>query len=325
MNQLLSGLRAAAEPTRLRILALCARGELTVSDLTAILGQSQPRVSRHLKVLVEARLLQRLREGTWAFYRLSDTGAAAGLARGLVGFIPEGNDVVARDLERLEAVKSLRADIASSFFRRNAGEWDDIRKLYINDEEVERALLALLPQREVHSLLDIGTGTGRILEVFGKEIDRGVGIDLSREMLAVARVNLDKLGLLNCHVRYGDMNQLPLTYESFDAVTFHLVLHYAEDPAAAVREAVRFLDPGGRLVVVDFAPHEEEKLRTEHAHRWLGFEDGEVRSWFKAAGLTPGRTVRLPGNPLTVCLWPATRDGAKARARVPAATLEART
>jgi ArsR family transcriptional regulator len=325
MNQLLSGLRAAAEPTRLRILALCARGELTVSDLTAILGQSQPRVSRHLKVLVEAGLLQRLREGTWAFYRLSDTGAAAGLARGLVAFIPEGNDVVARDLERLEAVKKLRADIASSFFRQNAGDWDDIRKLYINDEEVERALLALLPQREVHSLLDIGTGTGRILEVFGKEIDRGVGIDLSREMLAVARVNLDKLGLLNCHVRYGDMNQLPLTYESFDAVTFHLVLHYAEDPAAAIREAVRFLDPGGRLVVVDFAPHEEDKLRTEHAHRWLGFEDGEVRSWFKAAGLTPGRTVRLPGNPLTVCLWPAMRDGAKARARVPAAALEART
>lgn len=325
MNQLLSGLRAAAEPTRLRILALCARGELTVSDLTAILGQSQPRVSRHLKVLVEAGLLQRLREGTWAFYRLSDTGAAAGLARSLVGFIPERNDVVARDLERLEAVKRLRADIASSFFRQNAGEWDDIRKLYINDEEVERALLSLLPQREVHSLLDIGTGTGRILEVFGKEIDRGVGIDLSREMLAVARVNLDKLGLLNCHVRYGDMNQLPLTYESFDAVTFHLVLHYAEDPAAAIREAVRFLEPGGRLVVVDFAPHEEEKLRTEHAHRWLGFEDGEVRSWFKAAGLTPGRTVRLPGNPLTVCLWPAMRDVAKARASVLAATFEART
>jgi SAM-dependent methyltransferase/DNA-binding transcriptional ArsR family regulator len=325
MFQVLQGLRAAAEPTRLRILALCARGELTVSDLTAILGQSQPRVSRHLKVLVEAGLLQRLREGTWAFYRLSDTGAAAGLAHGLVGFIPDGNDVVARDLERLELVKQLRADVASSFFRRNAGEWDGIRKLYINDEEVERALLALLPRRDVHGLLDIGTGTGRMLEIFGNNIDRGVGIDLSREMLAVARVNLDKLGLRNCHVRYGDMNQLPFTYETFDAVTFHLVLHYAENPGAAVKEAARFLEPGGRLVVVDFAPHEEEKLRTEHGHRWLGFEDGEVKSWFKAAGLSAGRTTRLPGDPLTVCLWSATRDGARTRPGVPAAEIEART
>lgn len=326
MDQLLQGLRAAAEPTRLRILALCARGELTVSDLTAILGQSQPRVSRHLKVLVEAGLLQRLREGTWAFYRLSDTGTAAGLARSLVGFIPDGNDIVVRDLERLGSVKQLRADVASSFFRRNAGEWDGIRKLYINDEEVERALLSLLPRHDVHGLLDIGTGTGRILEIFGNDIDRGVGVDLSREMLAVARVNLDKLGLRNCHVRYGDMNQLPLTHESFDAVTFHLVLHYAEDPQAAVKEAARFLEPGGRLVIVDFAPHEEEKLRTEHAHRWLGFEDGEVKSWFEAAGLAPGRTVRLPGDPLTVCLWSAARGSAAARAAVPAAAaIEART
>jgi ArsR family transcriptional regulator len=324
MDQLLQGLRAAAEPTRLRILSLCARGELTVSDLTTILRQSQPRVSRHLKVLVEAGLLQRLREGTWAFYRLADTGAAADLARGLVGFVPEENDVVARDLERLESVKKARADVATAFFRRNAGQWDGIRKLYIDDEEVERALLTLLPRQEVRGLLDIGTGTGRILEVFGGGIVRGVGVDLSREMLTVARVNLDKRGLQNCHVRHGDMNQLPLAQETFDAVTFHLVLHYAEDPAAAVKEAARFMEPGGRLVVIDFAPHEEEKLRKEHAHRWLGFEDGEVESWFRGAGLSPGRTIRLPGNPLTVCLWSAARGGAAPARGARTLELEAR-
>jgi ArsR family transcriptional regulator len=325
MDQLLQGLRAAAEPTRLRILALCARSELTVSDLTAILRQSQPRVSRHLKVLVEAGLLQRLREGTWAFYRLADTGEAAGLARGLVGFVPAGNDVVARDLERLDAVKKARADVASAFFRSNASQWDRIRRLYIDDEEVERALLSLLPRQDVHGLLDIGTGTGRILEVFGQDIRRGVGIDLSREMLAVARVNLEKRGLLNCHVRYGDMSQLPLTDETFDAVTFHLVLHYAEDPEMAVREAARFLEPGGTLVVVDFAPHEEQSLRTEHAHRWLGFEDGDIDAWFRAAGLSPGRNIRLPGKPLTVCLWSATRNGVPASRTAPAIEIEART
>lgn len=325
MNQLLQGLRAAAEPTRLRILALCARSELTVSDLTTILRQSQPRVSRHLKVLVEAGLLQRLREGTWAFYRLADTGDAATLARGLVGFVPAENDVVERDLERLESVKKVRADVASDFFRRNAGQWDGIRKLYIDDEEVERALLTLLPRQEVRRLLDIGTGTGRILEVFGEDIGRGVGVDLSREMLTVARVNLDKRGLLNCHVRHGDMTQLPLTYETFDAVTFHLVLHYAQDPAAAVKEAARFLEPGGRLVVVDFAPHEEQSLRTEHAHCWLGFEDREVEAWFRAVGLSAGRTIRLPGKPLTVCLWSATREAAVPARGARTLELEART
>lgn len=324
MDQLLQGFRAAAEPTRLRILTLCARSELTVSDLTAILRQSQPRVSRHLKVLVEAGLLQRLREGTWAFYRVADTGPAAGLARGLVALVPAENDVVARDLERLEAVKKARADVASAFFSRNASHWDSIRKLYIDDEEVERALLTLLPRDEVRGLLDIGTGTGRILEVFGPDLVRGVGIDLSREMLTVARVNLDKRGLRNCHVRYGDMNQLPLAHESFDAVTFHLVLHYAEDPAAAVKEAARFLEPGGRLVVVDFAPHEEENLRRQHAHRWLGFEDGDVESWFRGAGLSPGRTIRLPGQPLTVCLWSAKRGGAARAVGAKALELEAR-
>jgi len=324
MNQLLQGLRAAAESTRLRILALCARGELTVSDLTTILGQSQPRVSRHLKVLVEAGLLQRVREGTWAFYRLSDTGQAAPLAHGLVEFIPPDTDLVKRDLERLESVKRLRADVASAFFRRNAAEWDGIRRLYINDVEVERALLSLLPKGKVHGLLDIGTGTGRILEILGQDIERGVGIDLSREMLTVARVKLDERGLMNCHVRYGDMNQLPLAEERFDAVTFHLVLHYAENPEQAIREAARFLEPGGRLVVVDFAPHEESSLQSEHGHRWLGFDDDEVEAWFRAAGLTAGRTIRLPGTPLTVCLWSATLGRSVSKPAAAAVQLEAR-
>ena len=324
MDQLLLGLRAAAELTRLRILALCKRSELTVSDLTQILGQSQPRVSRHLKVLVDAGLLQRLREGTWAFYRLADAGEMADLACQLVDFIPRDNDVVKRDLERLETVKRHRADVASAFFRRNAKEWDAIRRLYINDTEVESALQSLL-SGEVGALLDIGTGTGRILEIMGGRIGRGVGIDLSREMLAVARVNLDSQGLSNCHVRYGDMNQLPLGGEAFDAVTFHLVLHYAEDPAAAIAEAARFLDPDGRLVIVDFAPHEESGLRSEHGHRWLGFDGADVEAWFRAAGLVPDQTITLPGDPLTVCLWSAVRENAASRATAPSAELELRT
>lgn len=307
MDHLLQGLRAAAESSRLRILTLCSRGELSVSDLTKILGQSQPRVSRHLKLLVEAGLLERFREGAWAFYRLADKAPGGALARILVDQVSADDSVVGRDRDRLEAVRSERAARAAAFFRKNAAHWEQIRRLYINDQEVERALLDLLPKSEIDELLDIGTGTGRILEVYGDSIRRGVGVDLSRQMLSVARVNLEQRGLTNCQVRLGDMGQLPLADERFGAVTFHLALHYAEEPARAIAEAAHYLAPGGRMVVVDFAPHRELSLQTEHAHRWLGFEDSAMDDWFRRAGLVPGRIVRLPGASLTINLWSADR------------------
>lgn len=309
MERLLRGLRAAAESSRLRILALCSRGELTVSDLTKILGQSQPRVSRHLKLLVEAGLLQRFREGAWAFYRLADKGPDGALVRILVDQVSFDDGIVSRDFERFEAVRAERAARAAAFFRENAADWQEIRRLYINDQEVEHALFDLLPKSEVDALLDIGTGTGRILEVYGDSIRRGVGVDLSHEMLSAARVNLDRRGLTNCQVRLGDMGQLPLADERFGAVTFHLALHYAEDPSHAISEAARYLAPGGRMVVVDFAPHQEHSLRTEHAHLWLGFDDVEIDTWFRSAGLVPGRITRLPGSSLTINLWSAERSG----------------
>lgn len=307
METLLNGLRAAAEPSRLRLLALCAHAELTVSELVQILGQSQPRVSRHLKLLCEAGLLDRFREGTWAFYRLAERGPCAGLARQVIDLIPDGDATLALDLERLEAVKRANEERAAEYFRRNAGEWDEIRALHIADDEVEDAIVGLLPPNGVKDFLDIGTGTGRILELVGPHIERGVGIDLSREMLAVARSNLQRADLRNCQVRQGDMYQLPFPGGSFDAAVIHQVLHFAEDPAEVIAEAARALRPGGRLVVADFAPHQVESLRTEHAHRRLGFQDAEVQRWFAAAGLVPGRVVPLDGDPLTVCLWTATR------------------
>jgi len=307
MDILLSGLRAAAEPSRLRLLALCAHAELTVSELVQILGQSQPRVSRHLKLLCEAGLIDRFREGTWAFYRLSEMGRCAELARVLIDLIPVDDGTLALDLQRLEAVKKANSDRAAEYFRRNAEGWDKIRTLHIAEDAVEAALGNLFPQSGMKDFLDIGTGTGRVLELFGSRVERGVGIDMSREMLALARANLQKSGLRNCQVRQGDMYQLPFSDESFDGVVIHQVLHFAEDPAEAIIEAGRALRPGGRLVVVDFAPHNLAMLREEHAHRRLGFNDGEVTRWFELAGLSPDKTVTLEGEPLTVCLWSATR------------------
>ncbi len=307
MDSVLAGLRAVAEPTRLRLVLLCAEAELTVSDLVGILGQSQPRVSRHLKLLCEAGVLDRFREGAFAFYRLARRGAGADLGRALLRLLSTNDPVAALDHQRLDTLKRERAAAAAAFFRANAPQWDKIRSLYVADREVEAALVALLPTEGIDDLVDVGTGTGRMLELFGPRIEHAVGVDLSREMLAVARVNLERAGLRNCSLRQGDMYQLPLAGESFDAAVFHQVLHYAEDPRRALREAARVLKPGARLVIVDFAPHEVEALRTEQAHRRLGFADEEMLQWCEEAGSDPGPSAHLPGEPLTVTQWTARR------------------
>jgi len=239
MESLLARLRAAAEPTRLRLLALCAGAELTVSELTTILGQSQPRVSRHLKLLCEAGLLDRLREGSWVLYRLSRRGRAGELAGLLAGLVPDDDPIVALDRERLGQISSARAESAAAYFRANAAQWGKIRSLYVDESEVERALLDLVPANETRELLDIGTGTGRMLEILAPRAEHAVGIDASREMLTIARVNLERVGLRNCSIRHGDMYQLPLAGASFDTVVIHQVLHYAERPAEAIRRAPR--------------------------------------------------------------------------------------
>ena len=303
MEALVTALKAAADPTRLRVLALCRRSELTVSELVRILGQSQPRVSRHLKILDDAGLLSKSREGNFAFLRLADRGAFATLARTLADSIPQRDETLRRDLDRLEAILTERADRASRFFRDNAGRWNEMRQLHGREDAVEKAIAERLPDNRRGDLLDIGTGTGRMLELFASEFDRAVGVDLSREMLSVARAALSDPRMAHCQVRQGDMQQLPVPNESADVALVHQVLHYATDPARAIREAARTLKPGGRLLIVDFAPHEVERLRIEHAHNRLGFSDPEISEYLRQAGLVPGEPLHLPGETLTTVLW----------------------
>jgi ubiquinone/menaquinone biosynthesis C-methylase UbiE len=310
LETLLTGLRAAAEPSRLRLLVICSQGEWTVTELTQVLGQSQPRVSRHLKLLADAGLLERFREGSWVFYRRAQSGAGARLARNLCRMLPGEDPDLALDRQRLAAVRAGRREQAARYFAAQAERWDQIRSLNLDETRIESALLGLFGDQPPRSLLDIGTGTGRVLQLFAPRIGFGLGIDLSREMLAVARANLDRTSLRNCQVRQGDMYHLPLPDGSFDAATLHNVLRFADDPAAALAEAARVLRPGGRLAVVDFAPHKLEFLRDQHAHRRLGFADGEIKEWFAAAGLAFEPPIRLEGDPLTVVIWPARRIGA---------------
>jgi len=306
LEALLVGLRAAGEHTRLRILALCARAELSVSELVKILGQSQPRVSRHLKVMVEAGLLERLPEGAQVFFRVPDDAAVARLAQALVGLIPQADAGLHRDFSRLQQVRDARAKQAQDYFHTVAKSWDTIRSLYVPQRLVENKLLEILGDEPVQELLDIGTGTGRILEILAPQVSRGVGIDLSNGMLAVARSNIEGKGLMNIHVRKGDMYQLPLEDASVDLAVLHMVMHYSDDPLEVIREAARVLRPRGRLLVVDFAAHTEEKLRSQFQHHRLGFTDAEIRQCFKKAGLIAHqKTEQLVGDPLTVKFWQA--------------------
>ncbi|SVD07997.1 uncharacterized protein METZ01_LOCUS360851, partial [marine metagenome] len=239
LDFVLQGLRAAAESTRLRVLALCAQNELTVTELTEILGQSQPRVSHHLKQLCDAELLERRQEGTWAFYRMRSDGRGRELVGTLLMLLPENDEALMLDRERLGEVKRARAVEAQRIFAENAPRWDELRKLYVPEYEVELALKGLFSDLRVNDFLDIGTGTGRILNLMADSIQRGVGIDLSRAMLAVARVNLQRPGASNCQVRHGDMYKMPFAAKSFDAVSIHMVLHYSDDPATVLTEAGR--------------------------------------------------------------------------------------
>ncbi|MBB4304849.1 ArsR family transcriptional regulator [Rhodobium orientis] len=311
-NVLLGSLKAAAEVTRLRILALLARGELTVKDLTAILGQSQPRISRHLKLLVEAGLVERLPEGAWAYYRLSDDDTVGAFIRGILCQIDDSDPVIAGDSQRLDGVKQEHAEAAARYFSANAGEWDRIRLLQAADAAVEKAMREAVGNRPFEAFLDIGTGTGRMLELFSDLYNRGIGIDANHSMLAVARANLEKAGVRDAQVRHGDLYALPLPSDSVDLVVIHQVLHYLGDPARALREAARVLAPGGRLLVVDFAPHDLEFLRTEHAHLRLGFSHDQIAQACAAAGLeteairdlAPATAASGTGDGnLTVTLW----------------------
>jgi ArsR family transcriptional regulator len=305
VDTLIGALKAGGEPTRLRVLALLAEAELTVKDLTAILGQSQPRISRHLKLLAEADLVDRHPEGAWVFYRLSESSRS--IARALMDLVDAGDPALARDRERLAEVKREHAESARRYFAENAADWDTIRALHVADASVEAAILDVLGARRFDSYLDLGTGTGRLLELLAPLCSRAVGIDTSTDMLAVARANLDRAGIANAQVRLGDIYNLPLARDSFSLVTIHQVLHYLDDPERAIAEAARVLRPGGRLLVVDFAPHEMEFLRERHAHRRLGFGHEPMRQWIEAPGLALDKAIDLSAGEgpekLTVTIW----------------------
>jgi ArsR family transcriptional regulator len=315
-DQAVGVLRAAAEPTRLRILALLAREELAVLELCRILGQSQPRVSRHLKLLAEAGLVERFPDGAWVFYRLAGAAPARALAEQALALIAPADPVLARDAERLAVVDKERSGQAAAYFADNAERWDEIRSLHTDEAAVEAAILEAAGDGPFQRLVDLGSGAGRMLTLLGGRARTAIGLDLSRQMLNIARGNVAAAGLTGCELRHGDILGTGLPGGFADLVVVHQVLHYLADPAAAAAEAARLVGPGGRLLIVDFAPHDLEFLRAEHRHRRLGFADAEIERWLAAAGLAGFDSLALPPaaqGGLTVKIWSASRDAGRVR------------
>ncbi|WP_165221685.1 ArsR/SmtB family transcription factor [Affinirhizobium pseudoryzae] len=323
LDKLVDVLKTAGELTRFRLLALLSAGDLTVSDLTDILGQSQPRISRHLKLLSEEGLIERYQEGAWAYFRLKQDGPVSPLARLLLEAAGSDDPVLQRDGERLAEVKRVRAERAQAYFSRNAAEWDELRRLHVSDRAVEEALLRLVGSEPIDALLDLGTGTGLILQLFQNLYRRAVGIDASRDMLAVARANLDRTGILKASVRQGDIFNLPVEAGDFDLVTIHQVLHFLDHPERAIAEAAKVIRPGGRLIIVDLAPHTLDYLREDHAHVRLGFSHQTVTEWLEKLDLSVEQVIDLQPSAkaeapaLTVTIWLARAAAAAAGAGKP--------
>ena len=304
---------ALADPTRLRILMLLRAMELSVGEIAQVLGQSQPRVSRHVRILIDAGLAERRKEGSWVFLSLGPRPRVEPLFQLLDRWSERDgeNPWIAADAARLAAVRADRAAAAERYFASHAADWDALRSLHVAETEVEAAIARALGEAPLGRLVDIGTGTGRMIELFATRADRATGIDRSPEMLRLARVKLAEAGLGAVELRQGDMYALALPSGSADTVIIHQVLHYAQNPAAAVAEAARLLGPGGRLLIVDFAPHEREELRGSDAHVRLGFADEAILKHIEEAGLD-GRVVEhLEGGELTVTLWLGERPEAR--------------
>jgi len=313
LAELVDVLRAAGEPTRLRILALLRREELSVMELCQILGQSQPRVSRHLKLLAEAGLVQRFPDGAWVFYRLTLADDLRALVEHALDRISAAEPVTTLDLERLNRVRQSREAEAAAYFERNAGHWDEVRSLYVDESEVERAILEATGPGPFSRMVDLGTGAGRMLTLLGDRVRSALGLDLSQQMLNIARRAVAEAGLERCELRHGDILFTGLPSRGADLVVIHRVLHFLSDPRAAVNEAARLVASGGRLLIVDFAPHNLEYLRQAHQHRRLGLSDDEVARWCNDGGLTEPKAIALPphtSNGLTVKIWLSERAAA---------------
>ena len=293
----IDALRAISEPTRFRLTRLCAQGELTVSELMRIVGQSQPRVSRHLKLLQDAGVLESFREQHWVFYRVAQNSPSQQLVSDLLQHLPADDDLMDFDQTRLNELRDARAKLSEEFVETEVPDWLRLHEYHGDELRFGDAVRDALAGREVGHLLDIATGTGRMLKIAGPLAESGVGIDLSKKMVMVARNALAEADLPHLTVRQEDMYQMRFPARHFDTVTIDQVLYFASNPDALIREATRVLKPSGRLLLVAFT--EAANAKTPPA---VSIAISDIRSWLEDAGLKIVTTNVLPGDVLDISL-----------------------
>jgi ubiquinone/menaquinone biosynthesis C-methylase UbiE/DNA-binding transcriptional ArsR family regulator len=287
---LLDSLSALADPTRCRMLLLLERHELTVSELCAVLQLPQSSVSRQLKTLADASWVTSRRDGTSRYYSLlletADTQTLWQLTRGQL----EGKSATAQDVRRLERVLAARRAASEQFFASVSGKWDKLRDELFGDDFAFRAMAGLLDDE--WTVADLGCGTGSMTAVLAPHVKQVIGVDASEEMLDAAKSRL--ASATNIEFRKGSLEALPVFPESVDAATLMLVLHHLPSPADALSEAARILKPGGRVLIVDMAPHEKDDYRRQMGHVWLGFSEEQMKKMLAAAGFTKVKLHALP-------------------------------
>lgn len=300
-STLFDSLSALADATRFRLLRLLESHELTVGELCAVLQLPQSTVSRHLKTLGDAGWVTSRRDGTSRFYSLAPDSADDPQARlwEITRQQLDGRPMIDQDERRLARVLAGRSQTSQQFFASSAGRWDHLREEMFGRNFAVQALVGLLPSNWVVG--DLGCGTGALLSTLAQSVERVIGVDSSDEMLAAARERTADLN--NVELRRGTLEGLPIEDATLDAATMMLVLHHLPTPGVAIAEAARVLKPGGRLLIVDMAPHEREDYRQQMGHVWLGFSDDQISRWLQQAGLSRITVRALP--PTTEAKGPA--------------------
>ena len=270
-DSLITHLKALADPVRMRLLALCVRGEATVSELTKVMSQSQPRISQHLKQLCAADLLERFRDGHFVYYRVPLSSERAAQRRRLFGLLPTDEPQFERDFARLCELRAAQGVAVPE-------QDDDVAR------HLHSALIELTVSMPLGDLLDIGSGQGRILKLLGSRAQRAVGVDIDSDARQLARAELLLAGVENCSLREGDMYDLPFADGEFDTVVLDDVLGGAKKPMTAISEARRLLKPGGRLLVLGQSDSGDvEKLQEQ------------LTIWCRTANLRLAPARRIPG------------------------------
>ena len=280
--------KAQADVTRIRLLNLLLHHELNVNEIVMVMGMGQPRISRHLKILTDCGLLKSRRDGLWVFYSASKDGRGGNFNEFYYKFIA-GDSELNSDYAAMKGVLEEGSRERTRFFDSIASNWDDIKQSIFGDLNISSEILERIKQCDVAA--DLGCGTGELLPYMKQKAKRVIGVDKSPKMLEEAEHRLASNGR-GIELRIGEIEHLPMRDGEADTAVINMVLHHLPSPDAGIHEAGRVLKSGGSLIIVDLEKHQNEEMRKNYEHRWLGFTRKNIERWLGAGGFLPREFVQ---------------------------------